>query len=881
MRLRLPSLLLALFTVGSLHSQPVAPSPAEVQSLRAASAHHLRAAAEDTPWTVDPASREESRQFYRTFYGLSEGVPSGWTGSIATGNAGTTTDAFKDAVRQRVNFYRAYAGVPAAVTMNATFSAKAQEAALMMSANNAISHSPPTSWTYYTANGAEAAAKSNLGIGTRGPDTIDGYMVDHGANNAIVGHRRWLLYPQTVEMGTGDVDSEGSFAPANVLWVQDARIFDARPTARDEFVAWPTKGYVPYQLVWARWSISLKGADFDNATVSMTRNGAPIAATIEARSNSSSAPESTLVWLYDNKTGDDRTSHDRPTADVTYAVTVGNVVVGGVTRSFSYNVIVFDPDVPSADFAAPTVSGTAAPSTAGAHPYQVTLPGFATGFAWRELTLAPLSTTYGAEGDLQGVVADTSVGYAVRVTDLTASGGGAYHLAHVQAGNQSLTLPITAYVTTSGPRTLTFRSRLGWASSDQVARVEASFNDGAGWTTLYEQAGTGNSGETSYQSRSIDLSPYAGRTMQVRFVYEFSSGTFFNQTDSNVGWLLDDIAFSGVQVATPVRSTSVASGSSFDFTATATGERGLQARGLFFGQYAMGWGTVLPVTATSDPVGGSGGGGGGGGSNTSRIVNLSVRASASGDALKVGVTVGGSGNKPLLLRVIGPTLADFGVEGVASDPALNVFNNGAVIASNDNWSTSLNASFNQVGAFPLTVGAKDAALVATLPSGNYPSGVDTQGHNGVVLVEAYDMEKPGVGTARLVNVSALNFVGTGSDVLVAGFVIDGTGPKTVLIRGVGASLGLAPFGIPGVLANPQLEVHELKTGEPNVLRGSNNDWNNNATLAATMKTIGAFDLSSNLDSALLLTLEPGRYSATVSGVNETTGIAIVEVYEVE
>src|SRR3954471_13657328 len=105
-----------------------------------------------TPLTVDVTSREEVRQFYRAIYGLSEGVSMGWTGNYATGaaGAGDTSSLYKEAVLLRINFFRALAGVPAAITLNSAYSAKDQQAALMMSANGALDHFPPASWMSYT-----------------------------------------------------------------------------------------------------------------------------------------------------------------------------------------------------------------------------------------------------------------------------------------------------------------------------------------------------------------------------------------------------------------------------------------------------------------------------------------------------------------------------------------------------------------------------------------------------------------------------------------------------------------------------------------------------------------------------------------------------------
>jgi hypothetical protein len=271
-----------------------------------------------------------------------------------------------------------------------------------------------------------------------------------------------------------------------------------------------------------------------------------------------------------------------------------------------------------------------------------------------------------------------------------------------------------------------------------------------------------------------------------------------------------------------------------------------------------------------------------GNTGNNRIVNMSVRSvSGTGaETLNVGLVVGGTGTKTLLLRVVGPTLGALGVPGVVADPRLQLFRqeSGAnvSVAENDNWDgdPTLRELFSSLGAFALS-SPLDATLASSLGPAVYPIIVDTKGSTGVTLVEAYDTASVTSGSARLVNVSARSQVGTGSDVLVAGFVVSGTGSKLLLIRGVGATLG--DFDVPGVLANPQLIVRNSDT---NAIVAQSADWNNNATITTTAQTLGAFALSSPFDSAVLVSLPPGVYTATVSGVNDSTGIALVEVYEV-
>jgi hypothetical protein len=268
-----------------------------------------------------------------------------------------------------------------------------------------------------------------------------------------------------------------------------------------------------------------------------------------------------------------------------------------------------------------------------------------------------------------------------------------------------------------------------------------------------------------------------------------------------------------------------------------------------------------------------------------RLANLSVRTPAgtgTGDAtLIAGFALGGTASatatKPLLVRAVGPTLAAFGVENTLADPAITVapLAASAPLATNDNWSgtATLKNAFASVGAFALTNDAsRDAALLVSPPSGAYTATVS--GGVGVALVEVYDTG-PGL-SPRLVNLSARTLARTGADALIAGFVIDGTLPKKILLRAAGPTL--AAFGVGNTLADPVLTLRPL--GTDNIV-ATNDDWAGTPALKAAFASVGAFVFAadSSRDAALMLELPPGAYTATVSGKQNTTGVALVEVYE--
>ncbi len=264
-----------------------------------------------------------------------------------------------------------------------------------------------------------------------------------------------------------------------------------------------------------------------------------------------------------------------------------------------------------------------------------------------------------------------------------------------------------------------------------------------------------------------------------------------------------------------------------------------------------------------------------------RLANLSVRTQAgTGDqTLITGFALSGAGTKPLLVRAVGPTLAAFGLTGVLADPFVEIAPlNAAKIAENDNWAgtAALKTAFAGVGAFALSPDtSRDSALVFSPAAGAYTAKVvGADNGTGVALVEVYDT---GTGNApKLSNLSARTQVGTGADVLITGFTVNGNVPKKLLIRAVGPTLGA--FGVGGTLADPVLEVRPL--GVDNVV-ATNDDWRGTPALKAAFAGVGAFAFAADnsRDAAVAIELPPGAYTATVSGKNNTTGVALVEVYE--
>ncbi len=266
-----------------------------------------------------------------------------------------------------------------------------------------------------------------------------------------------------------------------------------------------------------------------------------------------------------------------------------------------------------------------------------------------------------------------------------------------------------------------------------------------------------------------------------------------------------------------------------------------------------------------------------------RLSNLSTRARISGDgSIIVGFVVSGTRGKFVLVRAVGPTLADYGVASSLSDPYLRLFRGETELTSNDNWwagimGITVDAMANQLGAFPLRRGSNDAALAAQLVPGPYTMHVgSTDGTGGIVLVEVYDAFPDEADGPRLSNLSTRGFAGSDEDTLIAGFVVSGDGPKRLLIRGVGPTL--RDFGVADAVSDPRLRIFSGST-----LAATNDNWSDNANaddIRQIASSIGAFPLDSgSSDAAVLIYLEPGLYTAQVNGADGTAGEALVEVYE--
>jgi hypothetical protein len=242
-----------------------------------------------------------------------------------------------------------------------------------------------------------------------------------------------------------------------------------------------------------------------------------------------------------------------------------------------------------------------------------------------------------------------------------------------------------------------------------------------------------------------------------------------------------------------------------------------------------------------------------------------------------GFIITGSAPKHILLRAIGPSLAQLGVPDVLADPVLELRGAGGFVTiTNDNWRDDpvQEAAIIATGIPPSN--NLEAAIDVALNPGSYTAIVkgnenSSSNRSGVALVEVYDLS-PAV-PAMLANISTRAFVDTGSNIVIAGFILGGnSGDDKVAVRGLGPSL--TTVGVAGALANPTLELRDSNAA----LLHANNNWQDDPAQAAELTAAG-LALSDNLESGLVATLPPGLYTALLAGVNNGTGVGLVEVYD--
>jgi uncharacterized protein YkwD len=230
--------------------------------------------------------------------------------------------------------------------------------------------------------------------------------------------------------------------------------------------------------------------------------------------------------------------------------------------------------------------------------YTFSVVGGASSYQWRQSQLATYTAVEGAENGVANVSVTIAAGYSVTVGDVVASGNAAFHLAQPVASSQYLMLNPTLRINSGS--SLTFAKRLGWASTKQIAKAQVTTDGGATWQDVWSQAGTGTSGDSSFGNVSVPLSAFVGQTVQIRFAYIFTGGSYYNQTSSGVGFYLDNIALSNADQLLNSVVANVATGTSFVFVPTGSTKSVLQVRARI-NTRTLNWGPELVVLVGAAP----------------------------------------------------------------------------------------------------------------------------------------------------------------------------------------------------------------------------------------------------------------------------------------
>ncbi len=558
-------------------------------------------------FAVDTQSRNDVISFWHSVYSESEGYENrlGWTGSIGNNDPGSTSAAFKNDVERRINYYRAMAGMDASIRIRSssetvsgdsgpnapegtTKQDAAQAAAFMLSQNTAefregggVSnpidthnpHNPPESWIADDNTARNGAYYSNVAIGHYGPGAIDAYISEDaqgagGAENSVVGHRRYIFHSRVQEVATGDVrPTNGNYLPANALYVFGDWL---TPSSSPEFVCWPNSGFIPEDITPRLWSLSYPGADFSGATIDMQVVGGEAIATNITSQNALYYADNTIVWKATDASAIPSAEH----ADVTIQVTVSNVIINDSANSYNYSVTIINPNRLTDS---PTLTGNTSPPQTGAN-YILHKIEHAEEYEFEVSAIAPITWIEGAEDSTSDFVIDgTSSNYNFRdafqwnynQSEFWYNGAKAFHLAFP---NNSFpfsreTFTINRTIIPKAGGSMSFSIRRGYMSADSKLEVEYSDNGGGSWTSLAVYPGkSDDTPDNGFTTKNVNLAS-AGNQILIRFLLHQPTPTgvydIVNYSGYPVGVYIDDIQFTDCEWLQSLSLTSLANNSDF------------------------------------------------------------------------------------------------------------------------------------------------------------------------------------------------------------------------------------------------------------------------------------------------------------------------------
>ncbi len=533
---------------------------------------------------VDNTKRNDVVAFWHAVYQASEGYEKriGWTGNYNGRNGGVSKDFVND-VERRINYFRAMCGVPAVVKLNTESkvliessdsfkpdantkkSTAAQAAALMLIRNYnpntgsdpAITHNPAPSlvgWTPVTWN---ANAHSDIAFGVFGPGAMTEYVVEEISNgsatsfwNTLVGHRRWILFPDATDFATGDQPGESAKRPpTNVLYISQRpgeRVADPTPG----FVAYPPPGFFPAPVNSRYWSFSIADADFTNAKVSV-RNSSGQAVPVSNVQSNNSYGYPALVWEVSGAAASSQVF-----ADATFSVKVTGVAGMGINTSYDYSVTLINPDRITSN---QSIIGPSKPVSDQETVYKFTPPGGAEAMQVAVFKRTPATWIEDAEESTKSHIIDhTADSYPPLVDPATyagfsdLSGGRSFNLTFptiydlIARGVPEQSLEIDRLIIPKSGATLSFLYRRGYMTIGSNLATEISSDGGVTWKTIGANI-TGKSNtifDLKVSSATIDL-PKSDSPIRIRFRYFCPPGVAIYSHEaaptSPTGIFLDDI----------------------------------------------------------------------------------------------------------------------------------------------------------------------------------------------------------------------------------------------------------------------------------------------------------------------------------------------------
>jgi hypothetical protein len=325
----------------------------------------------------------------------------------------------------------------------------------------------------------------------------------------------------------------------------------------------------------------------------MTSNGVPLSVTKQPYVTGYG--ENTLVWYLGTQDPATDTGFPFGGTDTVYTITIGNIGTSAGTASFTYNVTLFDPSVPGADYSPLVINGPTQPAVGASNPYTCSTdpnPN-TTGYQWLVSQLADGDFVDDANNGLEHFTISPTPDYPI-ITNPPAGSGECFHLCHLDPLPQLLQINESLYLSSS--TMLSFSSLLGYATSDETARVQISTDGGASWQDLFAEAGSNGSGESSFTPHNLSLAAYAGQSALLRFNFDYSSGSYYPLDLPIAGWCLEDIAITNSRVLLGEATNATAS-TNFTLVPAQAGTYLLQVRGVIFDQFPTEVGTTRTVTA--------------------------------------------------------------------------------------------------------------------------------------------------------------------------------------------------------------------------------------------------------------------------------------------